>query len=596
VSPTKAGLGSLVTKTSVSGCAKSNAVGTEQSTTTQKKNTKPKATSKKKASVNQNTDSKPPGEKEKKATKPRRSNKPKPTSKEDNAVVDELFTEDFSDVVLLSEHDNNTSQDDVSAVLHNEYLEAEETSIPHERDECFDVEETPIPNDNDNDFISDVGMEETPIPNDHDNDRIADVGVEERPIPNNHDNDCISDVRMNSFSPLCSYDSNNEASGIPAPKKKARKRKGIAKENMTMTKQVHVHQKKSNAVNEPVDDYVGHVAAFFMASPGADALVKSFGKKWTTDAICFTLDSSHGHIIGKVLRHSKNRGSISYDVAWECSTFGESLVNVTLVRDACIAGRRLLALRANCPIVTNTAKRCGRPAGSSKKIELRGVLTSLKNASDDDGYGSAPSIGSDVSACVEQLEDGDGSTSEVDSSDEAGNVMDLLFGNPFSDTEEDDVSAGVPTLLHWENGTSIDTEPAKKMAETPSTVNPEFQHLFGSPIDAVFAMLPYLFREIMAFEINKYAKQVLDNSDKNKIAGYQWKAVSVGEVITYFGILIFAMLYPQTGRRFQSSWKNPDLHPWTTAMCKYRFCRLLQHFILTTAKIRMDCKMIHYTK
>jgi len=200
---------------------------------------------------------------------------------------------------------------------------------------------------------------------------------------------------------------------------------------------------------------------------------------------------------------------------------------------------------------------------------LRGVLTRLKNASNDDGYGSAPSSGSDVSACVEQLEDGDGSTSEVDSSDEAGNVMDLLFGNPFSDTEEDDVSAGVPTLLHWENGTSIDTEPAKKMAETPSTVNPEFQHLFGSPIDAVFAMLPYLFREIMAFEINKYAKQVLDNSDKNKIAGYQRKAVSVGEVITYFGILIFAVLYPQTGRRFQSSWKNPDLHPWTTAMCKY---------------------------
>jgi len=100
--------------------------------------------------VNQNTDSKPPGEKKRKATKPRRSNKPKPTSKEDNAVVEESFTKDVSDVVLLSEHDNNTLQDDVSAVLCNEYLEAEETSIPHERDECFDTEKTPIPNDNDN--------------------------------------------------------------------------------------------------------------------------------------------------------------------------------------------------------------------------------------------------------------------------------------------------------------------------------------------------------------------------------------------------------------------------------------------------------------
>jgi len=72
------------------------------------------------------------------------------------------------------------------------------------------------------------------------------------------------------------------------------------------------------------------------------------------------------------MRQSKSRGSISNDVAWECSTLGESLVGVTQVRDACVASRRLLALRANGPIVTNTAKRRGSPAGSSKKKELRG--------------------------------------------------------------------------------------------------------------------------------------------------------------------------------------------------------------------------------
>jgi hypothetical protein len=116
-----------------------------------------------------------------------------------------------------------------SAVLRDEFLEAEETPIPHERDECLDTEETPIRNDQ------------------------------------SHDNDCISDVGINFFSPLCSKMSNNDASGMPAPKKKARKRKGIAKENMTMTKKVHVRQRKSRAVNEPVDDYVGQVAAFFMA-------------------------------------------------------------------------------------------------------------------------------------------------------------------------------------------------------------------------------------------------------------------------------------------------------------------------------------------
>jgi hypothetical protein len=57
---------------------------------------------------------------------------------------------------------------------------------------------------------------------------------------------------------------------------------------------------------------------------------------------------------------------------------GESQVDVTQVSDACVAGHHLLALRPNCPIVTNTAKQRGRPAGSSKKNRMEGVLTSLK--------------------------------------------------------------------------------------------------------------------------------------------------------------------------------------------------------------------------
>jgi hypothetical protein len=89
-------LGALLTKTSVPGRANLNAGGTEQIT----KNTKPKGTSKKKASVNQNTDTKPPGEQGREATKPRRSNKLKATSKKDNAVAEDFFTMDVSDVVL----------------------------------------------------------------------------------------------------------------------------------------------------------------------------------------------------------------------------------------------------------------------------------------------------------------------------------------------------------------------------------------------------------------------------------------------------------------------------------------------------------------
>jgi hypothetical protein len=108
-------------------------------------------------------------------------------------------------------------------------------------------------------------------------------------------------------------------------------------------------------------------------------------------------------------------------------------------------------------------------------------------------------------------------------------------------------------MLHWENGREIEEEPAEKMKELPSSVKPEYAHLFCEPIDAVFAILPYIFWELMASEINRYAQQFLTTRNRTKISGYQWSLVTVTEVITYFGLLIFAMLYPQMGRRFRSA-------------------------------------------
>jgi len=110
------------------------------------------------------------------------------------------------------------------------------------------------------------------------------------------------------------------------------------------------------------------------------------------------------------------------------------------------------------------------------------------------------------------------------------------------------------------------------MEELPFTTNPEYAHLFHAPIDAVFDILPYRFWEVMASEINRYAEQFLRMRNRTKISGYQWNLVSIKEVITYFGLLIFAMLYPQTGQRFHSAWNNPSLHPWTNSMT--RWCML----------------------
>jgi hypothetical protein len=48
-------------------------------------------------------------------------------------------------------------------------------------------------------------------------------------------------------------------------------------------------------------------------------------------------------------------------------------------------------------------------------------------------------------------------------------------------------------------------------------------------------------------EINCYASQYKEKSKKNSVIGKKWKPISVGEMITYFGMFIYFMLYPQTG-------------------------------------------------
>jgi hypothetical protein len=51
-------------------------------------------------------------------------------------------------------------------------------------------------------------------------------------------------------------------------------------------------------------------------------------------------------------------------------------------------------------------------------------------------------------------------------------------------------------------------------------------------------------------------------------------------MLTYFGILLYSMLYPQTGRRVRSSWDNQTVNPWTAYMGKGRYLQItsMLHF------------------
>jgi hypothetical protein len=133
---------------------------------------------------------------------------------------------------------------------------------------------------------------------------------------------------------------------------------------------------------------------------------------------------------------------------------------------------------------------------------------------------------------------------------------------------------GIPEVgLHWEYGGEIDESDIPALATKTSTVKQDFLHKFRSPIDSFFMMCPICLWEVVVLETNRYADQKLKKLEKRKpyIAGYKWVPVSLQDIMTYYGVLIYGMLYPQTGRRLRDYWESPYLSPWTKFMSRGRF-------------------------
>jgi hypothetical protein len=146
-------------------------------------------------------------------------------------------------------------------------------------------------------------------------------------------------------------------------------------------------------------------------------------------------------------------------------------------------------------------KRNGNTRGRYRKSNEY-VRAKLGHLSDKESYGHAPSSDSDTASVVEDEMELD----EVDSFEWQ------FYSKPrpefHSLDEEEILNEGSPSLnilkgLLWENAL-ITEAPGGKMEDKTTTVKEAYQHLFMSPIDAALAMLPYIFWEVTAFEINHY--------------------------------------------------------------------------------------------
>jgi hypothetical protein len=59
--------------------------------------------------------------------------------------------------------------------------------------------------------------------------------------------------------------------------------------------------------------------------------------------------------------------------------------------------------------------------------------------------------------------------------------------------------------LHWEIGTEVNAGPDDKKQHMVTKIKDGYKHLFTTPVDAMFALMPYVFWELMCHEINYYA-------------------------------------------------------------------------------------------
>ena len=350
------------------------------------------------------------------------------------------------------------------------------------------------------------------------------------------------------------------------------------------------------------DELIGKLVGFYLDSPMGQSLKVSFGKKWSDQAVCFLLNEEHGHLVGTVMRavgqSSKKKKSVleeQYEIAWEFTALGQSTVDARHVIGAVLVGAQLESKRQPSERNhSNSRRRQGRPKARGRKQLLHRAVSMLNaNYSDDDLAGSAPASDEDGINDTELDEASSGSDAEngedivdwITFADMEGRnydepILDIDNNEALNKTQQSTESIEPRIGLHWDTSAKISSSPDIKKPTEGCSVKQQYSYLFKTPIDSFFALIPYIFWEIVCEEVNRYASEYLSRKNTRQICGYIWKAVTINEILTYFGILMFSMLYPQTGRRVRTAWKNQQVNSWTAYMTLGRFSQInsMLHF------------------
>jgi hypothetical protein len=130
-------------------------------------------------------------------------------------------------------------------------------------------------------------------------------------------------------------------------------------------------------------------------------------------------------------------------------------------------------------------------------------------------------------------------------------------------TDEIDV---IEDGLRWKLGGTVDG-PQNVSKNERSRLKVGAARYFTTPWNSFMAFIPLDFWKLWVYETNRYGFQ------KESLKG-SFRPISTPEFINFFGILLAMTLQPMPGRRYTRAWDEPNIHPYTQKMNKYRFTQI----------------------
>jgi hypothetical protein len=172
-------------------------------------------------------------------------------------------------------------------------------------------------------------------------------------------------------------------------------------------------------------------------------------------------------------RASNTRG-ISYEIAWEYTELGESVVEGSKLVDACIIDSQIQSIRKQDSSLSNQeTTRQNLVNQQSKTSTLRELLA---NYSNDDSFSAAPGSSSDRSS------DNDCSLSNVSLCDKEDDPLEwMLFGtreeemSPAQELPDCDENSFIQLQgLHWETDNTIKQRSSRVMNDNSWEVHDDY--------------------------------------------------------------------------------------------------------------------------